>query len=77
MVDSGGAAAFGAGIGVGPYQELTFDAQGDVDPATRAAVARIEATDLLVFAHGWNSDRPTSTRLFDRFFAPFPGLVGA
>ncbi|GLX19345.1 serine-threonine protein kinase [Streptomyces lavendulae] len=76
MVDDGGAAAFGAGIGVGPYQELTFDAQGDVDPATRAAVSRIEATDLLVFAHGWNSDRSTSTRLFDRFFAPFPGLVG-
>lgn len=77
MVDSGGAAAAGAGIGVGPYQELTFDAQGDVDPATRAAVARIEATDLLVFAHGWNSNRSTSIRLFDRFFAPFPGLVGA
>ncbi|WP_405981435.1 serine-threonine protein kinase [Streptomyces sp. NBC_00158] len=77
MVDDGGAAVAGAGIGVGPYQELTFDAQGDVDPATRAAVARIEATDLLVFAHGWNSDRSTSTRLFDRFFAPFPGLVGA
>ncbi|MEU3316224.1 serine-threonine protein kinase [Streptomyces sp. NPDC006662] len=67
----------GAGIGVGPYQELTFDAQGDADPATRAAVARMEATDLLVFAHGWNSDRSTATRLFDRFFAPFPGLVGA
>ncbi|RKT03854.1 hypothetical protein BX286_1794 [Streptomyces sp. 3211.6] len=67
----------GAGIGVGPYQELTFDAQGDVDPATRAAVARMEATDLLVFAHGWNSDRSTATRLFDRFFAPFPALVGS
>ncbi|MEV7727814.1 serine-threonine protein kinase [Streptomyces sp. NPDC087917] len=59
-----------------PYQELTFDSQGDVDPATREAVARIEATDLLVFAHGWNSDRTTATRLFDRFFAPFPDLVG-
>lgn len=67
----------GAGIGVGPYQELTFDAQGDVDPATRAAVARMEATDLLVFAHGWNSDRSTATRLYDAFFAPFPGLVGS
>ncbi|GAA0322293.1 hypothetical protein GCM10010302_71850 [Streptomyces polychromogenes] len=66
----------GAGIGVGPYQELTFDAQGDVDPATRAAVARMEATDLLVFAHGWNSDRSTATRLYDAFFSPFPGLVG-
>ncbi|MCX5156292.1 serine-threonine protein kinase [Streptomyces sp. NBC_00291] len=67
----------GAGVGVGPYAELTFDADGDVDRSTREAVARIEATDLLVFAHGWNSDRSTSTRLYDRFFAPFPNLVGS
>ncbi|MFC9297349.1 serine-threonine protein kinase [Streptomyces sp. NPDC057011] len=66
----------GAGIGVGPYAELTFDAEGDVDRATQEAVGRIDATDLLVFAHGWNSDRSTATRLYDRFFAPFPGLVG-
>ncbi|MGR4884513.1 serine-threonine protein kinase [Streptomyces sp. LARHCF249] len=65
------------GIGVGPYAELTFDSEGDVDRGTQAAVARIDATDLLVFAHGWNSDRSTATRLYDRFFAPFPGLVGA
>ncbi|MFI8263345.1 serine-threonine protein kinase [Streptomyces sp. NPDC085665] len=71
------ATAAGSGIGVGPYAELTFDAEGDVDPGTRDAVAALEATDLLVFAHGWNSDRATSTRLFDRFYAPFPGLVGS
>ncbi|WP_327282683.1 MULTISPECIES: serine-threonine protein kinase [unclassified Streptomyces] len=65
------------GIGVGPYAELTFDADGDVDRSTQDAVAGLEATDLLVFAHGWNSDRSTSTRLFDRFYAPFPGLVGS
>ncbi|MFE3580811.1 serine-threonine protein kinase [Streptomyces vinaceus] len=64
------------GIGVGPYAELTFDADGDPDPGSRDAVGLLEATDLLVFAHGWNSDRSTSTRLFDRFYAPFPGLVG-
>ncbi|MCX4694208.1 serine-threonine protein kinase [Streptomyces sp. NBC_01408] len=67
----------GAGIGVGPYAELVFDAEGDADPSGQGAVARMEATDLLVFAHGWNSDRGTSTRLYDRFFAPFPGLVGS
>lgn len=66
----------GVGIGVGPYAELTFDADGDVDRVTQDAVAALEATDLLVFAHGWNSDRSTSTRLFDRFYTPFPGLVG-
>ncbi|GGT26087.1 hypothetical protein GCM10010286_59270 [Streptomyces toxytricini] len=65
-----------AGVAVSPYAELVFDAQGDADPAGLRAVAGIDATDLLVFAHGWNSDRPTSTRLFDRFYAPFPGLVG-
>lgn len=64
------------GIGIEPYAELTFDSEGDVDRDSLAAVARIEATDLLVFAHGWNSDRSTATRLYDRFFAPFPGLVG-
>ncbi|KPI04970.1 hypothetical protein OV450_4045 [Actinobacteria bacterium OV450] len=67
----------GIGMEVGPYAELTFDSDGDVDRSSRDAVAALEATDLLVFAHGWNSDRSTSTRLFDRFYAPFPGLVGA
>ncbi|ROQ98857.1 hypothetical protein EDE04_5399 [Streptomyces sp. 2132.2] len=70
------ATAAGSGVGVGPYAELTFDADGDADPGTRDAVGLLEATDLLVFAHGWNSDRSTSTRLFDRFYAPFPRLVG-
>ncbi|MFF4008875.1 serine-threonine protein kinase [Streptomyces sp. NPDC001717] len=69
-------AGLGAGIGVGPYAELTFDSEGDVDRSTFGPVQRMEATDLLVFAHGWNSDRSTATRLYDRFFAPFPGLVG-
>ncbi len=69
--------AVGSGIGVAPYAELTFDSEGDVDRATQGTVARMEATDLLVFAHGWNSDRSTATRLYDRFFAPFPGLVGS
>ncbi|MGW6982250.1 serine-threonine protein kinase [Streptomyces sp. NPDC054932] len=78
---SGRRAHFGGGlsggIGIGPYTELTFDSEGDVDRVTQGAVARMEATDLLVFAHGWNSDRSTATRLYDRFFAPFPGLVGS
>ncbi|MER7464919.1 serine-threonine protein kinase [Streptomyces sp. NPDC097981] len=73
---TGRGVGIGVGVGVGPYAELTFDADGDVDRSTRDAVAALEATDLLVFAHGWNSDRSTSTRLFDRFYAPFPGLVG-
>ncbi|AQT76422.1 serine-threonine protein kinase [Streptomyces sp. fd1-xmd] len=61
---------------MGPYAELTFDSEGDVDRASQGAVSRMEATDVLVFAHGWNSDRSAATRLYDRFFAPFPALVG-
>ncbi|WP_404960932.1 serine-threonine protein kinase [Streptomyces sp. 147326] len=76
-VSAGNRPAAGIGIGVGPYAELTFDSEGDVDRVTQGAVARMEATDVLVFAHGWNSDRSTATRLYDRFFAPFPGLVGS
>ncbi|WP_206310088.1 serine-threonine protein kinase [Streptomyces sp. A0592] len=78
MADVGGGFGFGTGtgIGVGPYAELTFDSEGDVDRASQGAVSRMEATDVLVFAHGWNSDRSTATRLYERFFAPFPALVG-
>ncbi|WP_327167849.1 serine-threonine protein kinase [Streptomyces subrutilus] len=72
-----GAVAAGGGIGVGPYAELAFDSEGDADRAALGSVARMEATDLLVFAHGWNSDPSTATRLYDRFFGPFPGLVGS
>lgn len=76
MVGIGVLATGAAGIGVRPYVELTFDSEGDVAPGAREAVFGIEATDLLVFAHGWNSDRSTAVRLFDRFYAPFADLVG-
>ncbi|MEU6893759.1 serine-threonine protein kinase [Streptomyces sp. NPDC046557] len=71
-----GGAAWGTGVGVAPYAELVFDADGDPAPGTGTALDGMEATDLLVFAHGWNSEPTTSTLLYDRFFAPFPGLVG-
>ncbi|MFI9204562.1 serine-threonine protein kinase [Streptomyces sp. NPDC053048] len=68
-----------AGISVEPYWELTFDAEGDADPGERDAlvrgVAERDVTDLVVFAHGWNNDRSMATRLYDRFFAPFPGVL--
>ncbi|MFJ6722183.1 MULTISPECIES: serine-threonine protein kinase [unclassified Streptomyces] len=71
-----GGAAWGTGVGVAPYAELVFDSDGDPAPGTGTALDGMEATDLLVFAHGWNSEPTTSTLLYDRFFAPFPGLVG-
>ncbi|KUN92804.1 hypothetical protein [Streptomyces caeruleatus] len=68
-------------VSVTPYWELTFDADGDPDAARRdrllAGVARHHVRDLIVFAHGWNSDRSGATRLYDRFFAPIPQLAPA
>lgn len=69
------------GTGVAPYWELTFDADGDVDVPERdrlLAGARAGGVrDLIVFAHGWNDDRSGATRLYQRFFAPVPGLAPA
>ncbi|MCQ4208979.1 serine-threonine protein kinase [Streptomyces longispororuber] len=66
-------------VHVRPYWELTFDADGDPDPARRDRLLREVpergVRDLVVFAHGWNNDRSIATRLYDRFFAPFPALA--
>ncbi|MET9765415.1 serine-threonine protein kinase [Streptomyces sp. NPDC006372] len=68
-------------MSVTPYWELTFDADGD--PARRprdrllAGVTERKVRDLIVFAHGWNNDRSSATRLYDRFFAPVPRLAPA
>ncbi|MEV6010815.1 serine-threonine protein kinase [Streptomyces sp. NPDC051976] len=66
---------------VQPYWQLTFDADGDPDAGERdhlvAQVPAQDITDLVVFSHGWNSDMSGATALYDSFFAPFPGLLGA
>ncbi|MET7454538.1 serine-threonine protein kinase [Streptomyces sp. NPDC005574] len=66
-------------MSVTPYWELTFDADGDPDAAQRdrllAGAGERGVRDLVVFAHGWNSDRTGATRLYSRFLAPFPGLA--
>ncbi|MGV9565416.1 serine-threonine protein kinase [Streptomyces sp. NPDC003480] len=69
----------GPAIGVSPYWELTFDADGDVDAPERdrllAEASGHGVRDLLVFAHGWNNERSGATRLYGRFFAPVPSLA--
>ncbi|MGW0166422.1 serine-threonine protein kinase [Streptomyces sp. NPDC003343] len=66
-------------IGVSPYWELAFDADGDVDEPEQnrllADVSQGKVRDLLVFAHGWNNERSGATRLYGRFFAPVPSLA--
>ncbi|MDT0567440.1 serine-threonine protein kinase [Streptomyces sp. DSM 3412] len=66
-------------MSVTPYWELTFDADGDVDTGQRDrlldGVEKRAVADLVVFAHGWNSDRSGATGLYSRFFEPFPGLA--
>lgn len=64
---------------VEPYWELTFDADGDVDviqlSALTAGLSAYDVTDLVLFSHGWNSDRSGATRLYDDFFRPIPALL--
>ncbi|MGW7366037.1 serine-threonine protein kinase [Streptomyces sp. NPDC054841] len=62
-------------MSVRPYREITFDADGDADPAQRDALAGLGVTDLVMLAHGWNNSRSTATRFCSRFFEPFPGLL--
>jgi hypothetical protein len=66
-------------MSVAPYWELTFDADGDPDRRRRdrflAEVTRRGVRELVVFAHGWNSDRSAATRLYSRFLEPFPDLA--
>lgn len=62
---------------VQPYWDLTFDSGGDPDTGQRDTLLHevADRTDLLVFAHGWNNDLSTASALYDRFYAPFPGLL--
>jgi len=66
-------------VGVAPYWELTFDVDGDVNGKERDRLLRevVErgVKDLIVFAHGWNTDRSAAIRLHRRFFEPVPALA--
>ncbi|MBX9366914.1 serine-threonine protein kinase [Streptomyces sp. WAC04114] len=68
-------------MSVTPYWELAFDADGDPGGRGRdrllAGVRERGVRDLIVFAHGWNTDRSGANRLYDRFFEPVPRLAPA
>ena len=57
-----------------PFWLLAFDKQGA--PEDAVAIDRLIAdlnvqkiTDLFIFSHGWNNDRPAALALYDRFFS--------
>lgn len=55
-----------------PLFRLVFDADGDIDPATSAAltdgIRESALTDLVIFSHGWNNDEAAATSLYERWF---------
>ena len=62
-----------------PHWEVGFDEQGRADQGDVAALLGElpgkDLTDLLVFAHGWNSDRGQARRLYQLYFQQVPGLA--
>jgi hypothetical protein len=63
-----------------PHWEVGFDERGNPDQGEVAALlAELpgqDLTDLLVFSHGWNSDRGQARRLYQLYFQQVPGLLG-
>lgn len=61
--------------------EIRIDENGDVDPDGERALgeklAQSQATDLLIFSHGWNNDPPTARRLYDAFFGRVDSVLAA
>jgi hypothetical protein len=62
-----------------PHWEVGFDERGNPDQGEVAALlAELpgqDLTDLLVFSHGWNSDRGQARRLYQLYFQQVPGLL--
>lgn len=59
-----------------PFWEFVFDADGDGDQDGHTRLAEVRdsgVTDLVVFAHGWNTEPAAARRLYQGFF----GLLAA
>jgi hypothetical protein len=60
------------------FWELRFGEDGDRQAGAQELLAELPgtgATDLFVFSHGWNNDRPRARRLYERFFGEMRKLV--
>jgi hypothetical protein len=66
-------------IGGLPLITIRFDADGALESAAEAHLLqeldRVEATDLLVFCHGWNNSTQIANLLFHSFFRSVPTLL--
>lgn len=59
-----------------PFWELTFDADGDHAAGAFATdVLGRGITDLVVFAHGWNTDQAAARALYEAFFGLLAGQL--
>jgi len=61
-----------------PHWEIEFAEDGGLLNASEVDSMINEAsgmTDLLIFSHGWNNDRPTARRLYKRFFEKARGVI--
>jgi hypothetical protein len=79
-------AAFGTTV---PYYVMTYDKAGACTSPRSAdhlvgMLAAGEASDVILYSHGWNNDFPTSERLYDTFIeglsamaSEFPGRLPA
>src|ERR671913_93035 len=63
------------------HWEISFDEHGK---ASQAEIGKLLGelpgrglTDLLVFSHGWNSDRRQARRLYELYFGQVPGLLAS
>ncbi len=62
-----------------PPLQIQFDADGDVNADQERQLHdeldRMEATDLLVFSHGWNNTPTIATQLYEAFFTRVKSLL--
>ncbi len=61
-----------------PFWQLEFDENGKPSGGTADFPEELSAaalTDLFVFSHGWNNDRPTAMALYSAFFEEVRGVI--
>jgi hypothetical protein len=69
-------------IGSVPVFEVEFDKSGKLFDASQLTaltdhIAGKQATDLLLFAHGWNNDMADARKLYTNFFTEFGAFIPA